>query len=167
MHFLAFERLRTTRLLASFLRNVRYALFTPLSCYNYAGDADAVKMELHQRTHDAATPHQKIRCGNRRTKFSTLEVRPNKPPHVCRDIQPKLPLWAVLSVVQEAHYQGRRDPRISVPERITLQPCSNYSQHRENLGARLMGRTTTRRSKKGSEKVLGRVLGKGSQKRFS
>ena len=32
------------------------------------------------------------------------------------------------------------------------------------LGARLRGRTTTQRSKKGSEKVLGRVLGKGSQK---
>ena len=29
------------------------------------------------------------------------------------------------------------------------------------LGAHLMGRTATQRSKKGSEKVLGRVLGKG------
>ena len=34
---------------------------------------------------------------------------------------------------------------------------------RDNLGARLRGRTGTQRSKKGSEKVLGRVLGKGSQ----
>ena len=32
------------------------------------------------------------------------------------------------------------------------------------LGARLRDRTATQRSKKGSEKVLGRVLGKGSQK---
>ena len=32
------------------------------------------------------------------------------------------------------------------------------------LGARLRGRTTTHASKKGSEKVLGRVLRKGSQK---
>ena len=32
------------------------------------------------------------------------------------------------------------------------------------LGARLRGRTATQRSKKGSKKVLGRVLGKGSQK---
>ena len=32
------------------------------------------------------------------------------------------------------------------------------------MGARLRGRTATQRSKKGSEKVLGRVLGKGSQK---
>ena len=31
------------------------------------------------------------------------------------------------------------------------------------LGARLRGRTATQRSKKGSEKVLGRVLGKGFQ----
>ena len=31
-------------------------------------------------------------------------------------------------------------------------------------GARLRGRTATQRSKKGSEKVLGWVLGKGSQK---
>ena len=32
------------------------------------------------------------------------------------------------------------------------------------LGARLRGCTETQRSKKGSEKVLERVLGKGSQK---
>ena len=32
------------------------------------------------------------------------------------------------------------------------------------LGARLRGRTATQRSKKGSEKVLERVLGKGSEK---
>ena len=32
------------------------------------------------------------------------------------------------------------------------------------LGARLRGSTATQRSKKGSEKVLERVLGKGSQK---
>ena len=32
------------------------------------------------------------------------------------------------------------------------------------LGARLRGRTVTQRSKKGSEKVLGRVRGRGSQK---
>ena len=32
------------------------------------------------------------------------------------------------------------------------------------LGARLRGRTAPQRSKKGSEKVLGRVLRKGSQK---
>ena len=40
-HFPAFERLRSTRLLASFLRNVCYAPFTPLFYYNYADDADA------------------------------------------------------------------------------------------------------------------------------
>ena len=34
------------------------------------------------------------------------------------------------------------------------------------LGVRLRGRTATPRSKKGSEKVLERVLGKGSQKGF-
>ena len=34
------------------------------------------------------------------------------------------------------------------------------------LGARLRGRTATQRSKKGSEKVLGRVLGKGFSERF-
>ena len=34
------------------------------------------------------------------------------------------------------------------------------------LGARLRGRTATQRSKKGSEKVLGRVLGKGSGQGF-
>ena len=33
------------------------------------------------------------------------------------------------------------------------------------LGARPRGRTTTHASKKSSEKVLGRVLGKGSQKK--
>ena len=32
------------------------------------------------------------------------------------------------------------------------------------LGARLRGRRTTQSSKKGSEKVLGRALGKGSEK---
>ena len=32
------------------------------------------------------------------------------------------------------------------------------------MGARLRGRTARQRSKKGSEKVLGRVLGKASQK---
>ena len=32
------------------------------------------------------------------------------------------------------------------------------------LGARLRGRTATQRSRKGSENVLGRVLGEGSQK---
>ena len=32
--------------------------------------------------------------------------------------------------------------------------------YRSNLGARLRGRTATQRSKKGSGKVLGRVLGK-------
>ena len=37
--------------------------------------------------------------------------------------------------------------------------------HSGHLGARLRGRTATQRSKKGSEKVLERVLGKGSQKR--
>ena len=31
----------------------------------------------------------------------------------------------------------------------------------QDLGAHLKGRTATQRSKKGSEKVLGRVLGKG------
>ena len=35
------------------------------------------------------------------------------------------------------------------------------------LGARLRGRTATQRSKKGSEKVLGRVLEKGSGEGFS
>ena len=34
------------------------------------------------------------------------------------------------------------------------------------LGARLRGRTATQRSKKGSEKVLGRVLGKGFSEGF-
>ena len=34
----------------------------------------------------------------------------------------------------------------------------------KKLGARLRGRTATQPSKKGSEKVLGRVLRKGSQK---
>ena len=34
------------------------------------------------------------------------------------------------------------------------------------LGARLRGRTATQRSKKGSEKVLERVLGKGSGEGF-
>ena len=34
----------------------------------------------------------------------------------------------------------------------------------QNLGARLRGRTATQRSKKGSGKVLERVLGKGSEK---
>ena len=34
----------------------------------------------------------------------------------------------------------------------------------EEQGARLRGRTATQRSKKGSEKVLGRVLEKGSEK---
>ena len=36
----------------------------------------------------------------------------------------------------------------------------------QRLGARLRGRTTTHAFKKDSEKVLGRVLGKGSQKGF-
>ena len=35
-----------------------------------------------------------------------------------------------------------------------------------NLGARLRGRTATQRSKKGSENVLGRVLGKGFSEGF-
>ena len=34
------------------------------------------------------------------------------------------------------------------------------------LGARLRGRTATQRSKKGSENVLGRVLGKGFSEGF-
>ena len=34
------------------------------------------------------------------------------------------------------------------------------------LGARLRGRTATQRSKKGSEKVLGRVLGMGFSEGF-
>ena len=35
-----------------------------------------------------------------------------------------------------------------------------------DLGARLRGHTSTQRSKKGSEKVLGRVLGKGFSEGF-
>ena len=35
-----------------------------------------------------------------------------------------------------------------------------------SLGACLRGRTATQRSKKGSEKVLGRVLGKGFSEGF-
>ena len=52
-------------------------------------------------------------------------------------------------------------------------PCSNRDPQKApknpkfsdtlflKVGARLRGRTATQRSKKGSEKVLGRVLGKG------
>ena len=36
---------------------------------------------------------------------------------------------------------------------------------RHFLGARLRGRTATQRSKKGLEKILEKILGKGSQKR--
>ena len=39
------------------------------------------------------------------------------------------------------------------------------SAHRVQSVTSLRGRTATQRSKKGSEKVLERVLGKGSQKR--
>ena len=40
-----------------------------------------------------------------------------------------------------------------------------FSCEEHHLGARLRGCTATQRSKKGSEKVLGRVLGEGSHKR--
>ena len=44
---------------------------------------------------------------------------------------------------------------------------ANHPEERLHyLGARLRGRTATQRSKKGSEKVLGRVLGKGFSEGF-
>ena len=48
-------------------------------------------------------------------------------------------------------------------ERLETGPSSSH-QLTDSLGARLRGRMATQRSKKGSEKVLGRVLGKGSCK---
>ena len=42
----------------------------------------------------------------------------------------------------------------------------NNSIVSKKLGARLRGRTATQRSKKGSEKVLRRVLGKGFSEGF-
>ena len=44
-------------------------------------------------------------------------------------------------------------------------PSCDAAQKRKghHLGVRLRGRTATQRSKKGSEKVLEKVLGKGSQ----
>ena len=59
-------------------------------------------------------------------------------------------------------------PPLKVPEfrflkSGSLRSGSAFGSTRE-LGARLTGRTATQRSKKGSENVLGRVLGEGSQK---
>ena len=45
-----------------------------------------------------------------------------------------------------------------------LSAVKHFQSKIRNLGARLRGRTATQRSKKGSEKVPERVLGKGSQK---
>ena len=42
--------------------------------------------------------------------------------------------------------------------------CRLAELHFRSLGACLRGRTATQRSKRGSEKVLGRNLGEGSQK---
>ena len=43
---------------------------------------------------------------------------------------------------------------------------AEFFQKNPNLGARLRGRMATQRSKKGSENVLGRVLGKGFSEGF-
>ena len=56
-----------------------------------------------------------------------------------------------------------RTARIQEPE--TQRNRIDY-HGRGELGARLRGRTATQRSKKGSEKVLGRVLGKGFSEGF-
>ena len=45
--------------------------------------------------------------------------------------------------------------------------ANRFSDPESCLGARLMGCTATQHSKKGSEKVLARVLGKGSGEGFS
>ena len=47
---------------------------------------------------------------------------------------------------------------------VLQEPTSTVVLVLPKLGARLRGHTATQRSKKGSEKVLGRVLEKGSQK---
>ena len=58
------------------------------------------------------------------------------------------------------HFCGSPDPVFMQQS----EPCLWWSPSSFVMGARLRGRTATQRSKKGSEKVLGRVLGEGSQK---
>ena len=63
-------------------------------------------------------------------------------------------------------------PLISPQKEAVLSPCNFATTHLTAcilnfcLGARLRGRTVTQRSKKGSEKVLGRALGKGFSEAF-
>ena len=64
------------RSVASLLRNFLNELFTPLFSYNYAGDADAPQQTVNVVT--PVTPHEKIRCGNRGTKFFIAGQGPDK-----------------------------------------------------------------------------------------
>ena len=56
-------------------------------------------------------------------------------------------------------------PFLSLNNKAKIREKRARCSERGILGARLRGRTATQSSKKGSEKVLGRVLGKGFQKR--